>query len=446
MWAGLALVGMFRCTPDMLVFMFVIALSVLLIRYLQTLDARTAALMGALAGVAYLAKAAMFWVGLVYLGTALAKRSSIKNVLMMMVPFLIFSGGWVLALHHYRGRWTLGDAARLNYAWELDGAARTAHWQGEPGDIGAPLHPTRKIHSDPDIYEFSEPINVTYAPWYSPSYWYAGISPKIRPINQAKLLAKYLLYVVVLLFHTPGCAILLLGAALSKHLRQLLFRIRSFWLLLIPPIFMLLLYCLVYVDSRYVAGPVLVIGIVIIANVASLNRQAQESWSKLGRWAAVMTLCLALIPDRLAFIGAILHIPSSPFYDQQTSIAREMRTLGVRPGDRIAYVGLGINAYWALLDNVRVTAEVPVIVKRNGDLVNYIQDDYSNTDAFWHADSKTKEEIFALFRENQICAVVSDVVPFGADTSGWQKLNGISMTERSVISDVYVKMLGTGTR
>ena len=61
------------------------------------------------------------------------------------------------------------------------------HWQGGL-DAGVPKHPTRKIFSSPDVYEFGTPFEATYGAFYDLTYWYEGIEPHINLRNQIQLL------------------------------------------------------------------------------------------------------------------------------------------------------------------------------------------------------------------------------------------------------------------
>ncbi len=66
---------------------------------------------------------------------------SLKPVIVSAAATAIIVSPFLAALAVSKGRFTLGDAGKLNYGWEIDGAPRFFHWQGEPGDIGKPVHP-----------------------------------------------------------------------------------------------------------------------------------------------------------------------------------------------------------------------------------------------------------------------------------------------------------------
>ena len=60
------------------------------------------------------------------------------------------------------------------------------HWQGGPPGNGAPVHPTRQVATNPDIFEFAAPIAGTYPPWYDPTYWDEGARVAFRPNDFAR--------------------------------------------------------------------------------------------------------------------------------------------------------------------------------------------------------------------------------------------------------------------
>jgi len=125
--------------------------------------------------------------------------------------FIADTSDWDRSLNNL----TIGESGRLNYGWEVDGADRLVHWQGKPFDIGKPLHPTTQVFDSPKAFVFPEPIAGTYPPWYDPSYWYAGIDPKLKPASLVPILlvnitvaANYLVRSPILL---PACFVILMA-------------------------------------------------------------------------------------------------------------------------------------------------------------------------------------------------------------------------------------------
>jgi hypothetical protein len=431
LWSTLRLISTRYPSPDMIVAAVVLGISLLVVRCRRSPDDLvSAAGLGILLGLAYLAKTAMFPLAPVYMFSALAfRRFSLKNAVAIVVPFALISGAWIVTLHREKGVWTIGESGKLNLGWEVCGARRTAHWQGEPGDQGVPLHPTKQIFAKPDVFEFSTPIIATYAPWLDPSYWYAGISPHPTLAREAKTVGIYMRYAGVLLLSLPGCAAICLGTILSRRGRRFAALAGSLWYLLFPAVASVGLYSLVYLDTRYVAGSLMVIGLVVLTQ--GIPMISDKGWLHFSEFTAILVCAVSILPS-VAY-GIVRHDPN-----EQQIIASEMLSLGLRPGDKIAYVGLGSNAYWAMLDGVRVVAEVPVTFERDGTLSNYVKDDYTNVDAFWSASEETKRQIFDKLRKDGVRAIVSDAVSQGADVHDWHKLQGKAMTQRGIV-DLYLR-------
>jgi hypothetical protein len=96
-WSSLNLITIWRVTPDMLVAALVYLASGLLLRVRLGSSGRlTFILLGVVLGVGYLAKAAMFPLGFVFLGVSLFSfgnlRNSIPRVLIALVIFLLVGG------------------------------------------------------------------------------------------------------------------------------------------------------------------------------------------------------------------------------------------------------------------------------------------------------------------------------------------------------------------
>ena len=444
LWAGIHMVGMGYGSADMIVLALNLAAALLLLRTHNSPEDHIAlAELGAVLGLSYLCKAAMLPVAIVCVAIALwsgrAKAKFATRAAALLLPLLLLCTPWVIALHAHQGAWTFGESGKLNYAWEVDGAARITHWQGEPGDIGTPLHPTRLIFSHPNVYEFGSPLNATYPPWYDPAYWYAGVTPHFQVGRQLKVLSIYLRYVAALLCIMPGCLAVALVVMFSKRRGGFLRSCRSLWFLLAPSFATILLYCFVYVDTRYIAGPMLVIGLIVLGTALPLCTTQQQL--DLARITA-FCVCVYFVGIGIGLgLGRQIFRPNGPAStDQQALIAAEVRSLGLKRGDRIAYVGFGINAYWALLDGVKITAEIPVVYSRDGRLNNYMSGDYVYVNEFWNSSASTKGEIFSRLKNDGVRAVVANTIPAGTNMSGWIKLNAMEHDGHD-FANIYIKLL-----
>src|SRR6266542_1198976 len=106
-----------------------------------------------------------------------------------LLGLVLVAGPFIVALSAARHRLTFGDAGKLNYLWHVN-RLPIFHWQGDTR-YGTPRHPTRKIFEHPAVYEFGSPLNATYPPWYDPSYWYEGATPRFELSQQMPALLAH---------------------------------------------------------------------------------------------------------------------------------------------------------------------------------------------------------------------------------------------------------------
>jgi 4-amino-4-deoxy-L-arabinose transferase-like glycosyltransferase len=186
LWAGQFWLGPAIVNPDLCVAGLVYLATAVLLRMLRSGASRTTwILLGVILGIAYLAKAAMFPLGFVFLTCAfliaLNKRGRPRRVFggaaLALGIFLAIAAPWINAISRAKHRGTFSDSGKIAYAEYVNKATLNTHWQGRPPGTGTPLHPTREISTVPPLYEFAEPIPGSYPPWYDPSYWYDGIHP-----------------------------------------------------------------------------------------------------------------------------------------------------------------------------------------------------------------------------------------------------------------------------
>jgi hypothetical protein len=431
----LASIGIGTITPDMVGTAIGIFLAATLLNIASGDTSRSTYIwFGLLLGLEYLARAAFaVFVPLYLLIAALAiymrnrRLASVKPILVSAVAAVVIASPFVTALAISKGRFTLGDAGKLNYGWEIDGASRTVHWQGEPGDIGKPIHPTHKVFDHPAVYTFASPVAGSYPPWFDPSYWYAGISPRLKLGSQLYVFKRGVEGAAYLFLRSPVTIPAFVLIFFMGWLRWLSIRgILAYWFLLLPSIAYIGVYTLVYLDPRYVAGSFLVIWMCILASL-SLENPAVRSVSN--RTLQAVSLLFAAVffaktlrhPARRT-LDDLLHLRES---EQSVNgmIAERMKEAGLRPGDRIAWIGEGINAEWVRLDGAKIVADVPVRYDHQEELMfRWNTLDKSEIKAFWEAPPQVKAKIFDLFRNEGVQFVMVDNLPKGTDTTGWHRV------------------------
>lgn len=365
--------------------------------------------LGLLLGVGYLAKAALFPLSFVFLASAfllsgVTKESYSKALArsaLALVVFLAFASPLVIPLSKEKHRATFGDAGRLNYARYVGGAP-ILHWQGGPAGTGIPAHPTRRVFTDPPIYEFAQPIAGSYPPWYDPSYWYQGIRPHFSWKGQLWVLFRSANLYLKLLSRSGALYVVFLALIVQVG-REGKWdwggrRISLVWL---PSVAALAMYSLVLVEQRYVSPFVLMLLLWVLTS-ARFSANKAEALGK--RTAPVVILALALAVAWSVARDLRDTLANRP--DEPWEVAVGLHEMGIPPGTRVGTIGTGLGAYWAHLTGVKIIAEVPE----------------NDQKSFWAADSARKEEALRKFSELGAKAVVMKNSSAEQAIDGWQQV------------------------
>jgi hypothetical protein len=431
LFATLSLVGTRFCSPDMIGVGLTLLLAALLIRISRTggSNAQFFAL-GVTFALCYFTRtallatvAAAFVVVLVLLG--MRTRPLLAPALIMFLTTSALMLPFVTAISLKQGELTLGEAGRLNYAWELDGAHRWVHWQGEPYDIGVPLHPTKLVLSSPKTFTFTDPVPGSYAPWYDPAYWYAGVKPKLRPSAQLWVFAVNSVVFLRLFLRSPIVLPVLILAAVAG-LRSCWSSLIRLWPVLIPILIGIAAYSIVYVEKRYLAGALLVIWMAVLAAFRSEKRKVRIFAPWMFAALAIAFLAVFLFKHVTAAVHEsardLLH-HRERWANVNYVLAERLHQLGLCPGDKVAYIGPAINAEWARLAHVKIVAEIPLMYSRNrGFLNNQHIDDPTQIRRFFTADPETREHVLNEFRKAGAKIVVTDGFFSNKLSDDWQRI------------------------
>jgi 4-amino-4-deoxy-L-arabinose transferase-like glycosyltransferase len=319
--------------------------------------------LGATLGLAYLAKAAMFPLSLVFLVCAFflawrRKRSmgrTFAEAILALAIFFAIAAPWINAISKAKGRWTFGDSGGIAYAEYVNGATLTTHWRGQPPGTGVPKHATRQILTKPAIYEFAQPISGSYPPWYDASYWYDGIRPHFAIRGQLWVLFRAL-NAYFKMFSKTG-ALYVVGIALFWALGsygrwgQVS---PGMWLVMLPSLAALTLYALVLVEFRYVSPFALMLLIWIFSRV-EFPRSGDPLLLRRVNLVVMLAPLVAVAWPVVRDVSMVIR--SRPYEEWQ--VAMGLRDLGVRPGTQLGCIGSGLDAYWAHLADARIIAEIP---------------------------------------------------------------------------------------
>jgi hypothetical protein len=365
--------------------------------------------LGAILGLGYYFKAAMFPIGL--LGLAVfwimppARLVRRQYIALAALTFLIVTAPLAAALSYRSGKPTIGETGRLNYIWYVNRFHRHAGWV-EAGEHGTPEHPPRKLMDKPEMLEFAGPANGTFPLWYDPAYWYAGAKAKFDWQQQFAILRENAQVYAELLRFMNG---LLAGALL---LFVLLLRDRKFakpdrrwaWQLTWP-LSVISLYWLVHAEPRFVA-PFCVLFWVALYGVLMARVAATPRKVILASVAATVLIPSLIVAGTIARVTFAESPDGGRSAQQQT--AAELQAMGLHQGDRVAIVGEGFDAYYAQIAGFKIIAEIPGEAE------------------FERLNTSELESVTAHLRALGVKALIAKEKPLHAAQADWRALAGSS--------------------
>src|SRR5579871_1450127 len=179
LWIALEVVPVYEVSPDKLVLAIYCLATGLLLRLSESTKTWDFVIFGLVLGLGYWAKTILFPLGAATIVVSYLWRRSHprwrSGTLVAALAFACICLPLVLLLSHQKGRFTLGDTGKLNYAWYVSPRTFWRNWQGDTPDSGKPVHSTRQLLEHPPLFEFDGPVIGTYPPWTDPSYWNEGL-------------------------------------------------------------------------------------------------------------------------------------------------------------------------------------------------------------------------------------------------------------------------------
>ena len=391
LWCCLILTSLGQSHPDLLV-MAAVFFAAGITERLRTRGVTLAwcAALGAVLGLGYLAKAAMFPLAFVFLLVAIlaARRPvSLRAAALLafaVLTFALIAGAYIYMLSRSERRFTVGDSAKIAYAMEVNGT-------------GAPAHPRQKIFDRPAIYIYADHLVGTNPGWYDPAYWRAGIEPKFNLARQADVLHRSLdIYFFV--FAQLGAvfggflALLFMGGR-----RATLRRVAGQWPLYVPALAALAMYSLVHVELRFLGGFVVLLCLALFLGVGKTSPESRS-------FAAAIVLAVVIILGTQIVweAGHNLVALAQNAKSSDWLVAKDLESHGVHRGDQVATIGELPSIYWGRLAGVTLTGEISA-------------DDAA---AFWAATPDLKAQIANALARSGIAAIVALGVPQWAVSQG----------------------------
>lgn len=410
-WSSTNLVTISSVSPDMCVTAIVyLATGILFKIRLGALSYFIFIFLGVILSLAYLAKA-LLPMAFIYLFLCIFLIKTLRIAIPgLLIAFLIFSiivSPHIFVLSKSIGYPTFGESPKLNYMWHTNQNTTECWKPGFPG-CGKLTHPVREIFHNPKIYEYSDPLLVTYPPWYDPSYWYHGLKPQFDLKGQIKALLKNTVKYAELFFQMQGgitfsYLILLLVISSKIHFLQ---GIKKQWILLTPALLAMFIYSFSNVEFRYIAAFVVLFWLGLFSALRFPDSKEIKE---------VIT-CVILAATTIMLITSIVskdileNYTRTELHKVNWQVARALKKVGIQEGDKVAVVGLYDEYHWARMAKVKIIAEVPAEEINN----------------FWLCSDSVKLQIFNVMKQYDVKIIVAGRIPSALKVTkiAWKNING----------------------
>ena len=405
LWAVLTQVTFESLRPDLLMGALVFLAAGIMLR----IHARGATwanmlALGAVLGAGYLAKAPMFLIAAILLGSVLLQgRRAWAKVVASGVVFTAIASLYFVPLSRQRGHFTTGDSGSFNYILHVNRAWPIWYLQNRGTAAGTFQHNPRKIFSHPDAYEFRY-LQSTYPLRIDPAYWMQGIVPRFHVRSQVRTILENLgTYADT--FQSAGALIagLIVLVVLAGGIVPAMRGVLATWPLWVAGLAGMWMYLAVHAEDRYIG---MFFALVFLSLLPGLRYP--ENLVRRVVPGVVVGVALAVFGPMILQIDHRLLAPAREEVDNQADAeaARALNRMGVKPGTEVARISpLVVDLGWARLSRVSVIAEV----------------DISRAEAFWTLNSELQDSVLAAFRKTGARAVIARVTP-GTEPSGWQQL------------------------
>jgi hypothetical protein len=361
LWSSLQLITIQGESADLLVAAIFYAASAILLKIAQgSAGVLSFAMLGLLLGIGYFAKTAMLPLAATFFVAALILGGIRKfpALLFSVILCALVSTFWMMPLSKAKERFTIGDSGKLTYALFLNGWTLPNHIPNSLLNSGIELkHPIRKIFDEPTIFEFDQPQwRTSYPVWYDPSYWLEGLNPKFDTKKQIRILVASMSSLYDILFRDLwvfGLAFLTLVYFKKEPYTKL--RLRTLAPLYFPVLGGIAMYSLVNLQPRYIGANVTLFWIFLFAGIRIPKNVTYENLSE----AIAKAISVIMLVGIFVFAGRDYLTSREHLTLPDWQVAQELKTAGLKDGDRIGYIGNPLQAYWARLARIQITANMP---------------------------------------------------------------------------------------
>lgn len=395
--------------PDILLSAFIYLAFGLLIKIYFKNDLSLFIAFGIVLALGYLTKAVLFILAFVFIFFAISfnfKKNLLKG-LFALVIFLVVSFPYIQSLSGSLGRLSFGESGKINYVWYIDNIPIFTHWQGNDKypEHGNPIHPTRIIFSNPNIYEFASPIPGTYAPWFNPIYWYEGAKLTVLPMRQIASMVKSLDVFVQIFIHKQIALIVgfMLLFYVSNRVKTVFDGLKDTQMFLLPSFFAFFLLSNVHLEERYIGAFVVVLWLGLLMTIRMNNSEQDKKLLKNILLAVFITLFFNF---SCRTVRDIFNWSKNMPVHIEWVIAENLRVSGIKEGDKVATIGYQIpeSAYWASILKTKIVSEI-------------IEEDMK---AFWALTPEDRQKAVNAFKSTGAKVLVSKEAPRNCIKEGWR--------------------------
>jgi hypothetical protein len=420
-----------RVGPDLLVTTFFFLAAAMVLRLLVKSSYRLAILLGVALGLGYWAKGIFLPLALTLLAilalVLLFRKRSVGPVLLSAAIFAAIALPYAAGLSWSFGHFTLGESGPLNYAFHVNYLPRWTNWQGEPGGLGTPIHPTHQLMKNPDLFAFGEPYHNTYPPFGNVVYWYQGYRHFWNAKNQVIGIGRDLVALAQVLIRQPIFSAVSLSIALIFYSvddrRKWLRTAVNLWPFYLTAVAGFLLYLLVHLEDRYLGSFFTILCLLPFVSLAMLHTMPSH---KIQAWILAVMGVGALLNYAVVDRDVLTHLRSNSSYAEnpQWKLGLALQHEGLKPGDEVGVVG-GPNAActWAYIAHLRIVAELGGNPYDQHDVLP--EGAESVVSKFWNSSPALQQQIVALFHQAGAVALVASAKPAGIDApQGWHQVPG----------------------
>lgn len=282
-----------------------------------------------------------------------------------IVAFSLVSDPYITALSMQKGRFDVGDSARLNYAWYVSGTEPEHLLNNQHsrfGDAAVNLqHSEIQMPSSPIVMYFPHFQHATYGPWFDPSYFNEGVKPRFNLLAQLQLTIQQsrhlFLFTVIhadVLALLAFCIVCGMQAGRALCLRWILVMIYVILL------FSIAMYLCVHFLDRYIAGQ---FWAACIATFAILTYNKSKHTSLLKGASAFFAIVIVLHGVQSVVELRQTALLSGVEYGWQRTTefdtASKLLATGILPGDSVScFRACNTGAYWARLAGIHVNSAI----------------------------------------------------------------------------------------